>query len=148
MVPQRSCLPWRGTNVFAYNKYQHVKQSFDGNLCCGIRQRQTPWRAERHRDQKSAFGVRPNEDLHGIKQPKRRLTSRKKSAGIDDTNDLDVICHPRIGGVRFEHDAGGFVLDVLGVLGLVRYASNGDEVVTPKLRKQIAVSGVTENEAK
>jgi hypothetical protein len=99
------------------------------------------------RDQKSAFGVRPNEDLHGIKQPKRRLTSRKKSAGIDDKNDLDAICYPRIGGVRFEHDAGGFVLDVLGVLGLVRYASNGDEVVTLKLRKQIAVSGLTENES-
>ena len=33
-----------------------------------------------------------------------------------------------------------------GVLGLVRYASNGDEVVTLKLRKQIAVSGLAENE--
>jgi hypothetical protein len=99
------------------------------------------------RDQKSAFGVRPNEGLHGIKQPKRRLTSRKKSAGIDDKNDLDAICYPRIGGARFEHDAGGFVLDVLGVLGLVRYASNGDEVVTLKLRKQIDVRGLTENES-
>jgi hypothetical protein len=44
------------------------------------------------RGQKSAFGVQPNEDLHGIKQSKRRLTSRKKSAGIDDKNDLDAIC--------------------------------------------------------
>ena len=98
------------------------------------------------RDQKSAFGVRPNEDLQGRKQPKRRLTSRKESAGIDDKNDLDAIRYPRIGGVRLDHDAGGFVLDVLGVLGLVRYASNGGEVVTPKLRKQMAVSGLTEKE--
>jgi hypothetical protein len=35
--------------------------------------------------------------------------------------------------------------DVLGTLGLVRYASNGEEVVTPKLRKRIAVSGLAEN---
>jgi hypothetical protein len=97
-------------------------------------------------DKKSAYRAHPNERLQGIKLPKRRLTSRKESAGIDDKNDLDAICYPRIGGVRFEHDAGGFVLDVLGVLGLVRYASNGDEVVTPKLRKQIAVSGLTEKE--
>jgi hypothetical protein len=60
---------------------------------------------------------------------------------------LDAIRYPRIGGVRLDHDAGGFVLDVLGVLGLVRYASNGDEVVTPKLQKRIAVSGLTENES-
>jgi hypothetical protein len=63
------------------------------------------------------------------------------------TRTQDAVCPPRIGGVRFDHDAGGFVLDVVGVLGLVRYASNGDEVVTPKLRKRIAVSGVTENES-
>jgi hypothetical protein len=50
------------------------------------------------------------------------------------------VCYLRIGGVRLNHNAGGYVLDVLGVLGLVRYASNGDEVVTPKLRKQIAMS--------
>jgi hypothetical protein len=62
------------------------------------------------------------------------------------TRTQDAICYPRTGGGRFEHDAGGFVLDVLGVLGLVRYASNGDEVVTPMLRKQIAVSGLAENE--
>jgi hypothetical protein len=99
------------------------------------------------RDQKRVFGIRPNENLQGVKQPKRRLTSRKKSAGIDDKNDLDAVCYPRIGGVRLDHDAGGFVLDVLGALGLVRYASNDDEVVTPKLRKQIAVSGLTENES-
>jgi hypothetical protein len=61
-------------------------------------------------------------------------TLRKESAGIDDKNDLDAVCYPRLGRVRFEDDAGGFVLDVLGVLGLVRYASNGDEAVTPKLR--------------
>jgi hypothetical protein len=47
--------------------------------------------------------------------------------------------------VRLDHKAGGYVLDVLGTLGLVRYASNGDEVVTPKLRKRIALSGLTEN---
>jgi hypothetical protein len=90
-------------------------------------------------DQHSAFG-RPNERLQGIKQPKRRLTSRKESAGIDDKNELDAVCYLGIGGVRLNHNAGGYVLDVLGVLGLVRYASNGDEVVTPKLRKQIAMS--------
>jgi hypothetical protein len=99
------------------------------------------------RDQKSAFGIRPNEHLQGIKQPKRRLTSRKKSSGTNDKNDLDAICYPRIGGVRVYHGAGGFVLDVLGVLGLVRYASNGDEVMTPKLRKQIAVSGLMGNDS-
>jgi hypothetical protein len=87
-----------------------------------------------YRDQKSAFGVRPNEDLHGIKQPKRRLTSRRVT-----------VCYPRIRGVQFDHKAGGFVLDVLGVLGLVRYASNGDEVVTAELRKRIAVTGLKEN---
>jgi hypothetical protein len=96
-------------------------------------------------DQKSAFGVRPNERLQSIKQPKRRLTSRKECAGIADKNDLDVVCYPRIGGVRLDHNAGGYVLDVLGTLGLVRYASKCDEVVTPKLRKRIAGSGLTEN---
>jgi hypothetical protein len=96
-------------------------------------------------DQKSAFGVRPSEHLQGIKRPKRRLTSRKESAGIDDKNELDAVCYPRIGGVRLNHNAGGYVLDVLGVLGLVRYASNGDEVVTPELRKRIAASRLTEN---
>jgi hypothetical protein len=96
-------------------------------------------------DQKSAFGVRPNEHLQDIKLPRRRLTSRKECAGIDDKNDLDVVCYPRIGGVRLDHNAGGYMLDVLGVLGLVRYASNGDEVVTPELRERIAVSGLTEN---
>jgi hypothetical protein len=97
-------------------------------------------------DQRSAYRVHPNEHLQGIKLPKRRLTSRKESAGIDDKNDLDAVCYPRIGGVRFDHNAGGFVLDVLGVLGLVRYASNGDEVVTPKLRNRIAARGLTESE--
>jgi hypothetical protein len=96
-------------------------------------------------DQKSAFGVRPNEHLQGIKRPKRRLTSRKENAGIDDKNDLDAVCYPRIGGVRLDYKAGGYVLDVLGALGLVRYASNGDEVVTPGLRKRIAESGLTDN---
>jgi hypothetical protein len=96
-------------------------------------------------DQKSIYRFHPNKHLQGIKLPKSRLPSRKESAGIDDKNDLDAVCYPRISGVRFDHGAGGFVLDVLGVLGLVRYASNGDEVVTPELRKQIAVSGLTEN---
>jgi hypothetical protein len=95
-------------------------------------------------DQKSVYRFHPNKHLQGIKLPKSRLRSRKESAGIDDKNDLDAVCYPRIRGVRFDHGAGGVVLDVLGVLGLVRYASNGDEVVTPKLRKRIAVSGLTE----
>jgi hypothetical protein len=60
-------------------------------------------------DQKSAFGVRPNEHLQDIQQPKRRLTSRKECAEIDDKNDLDVVCYPRIGGVRLDHKAGGYV---------------------------------------
>jgi hypothetical protein len=66
----------------------------------------------------------------GIKRPKRRLTSRKETAGIDDKNDLDAVCYPTVGGVRLHHNAGGYVMDVLGVLGMVRYAANGDEVVT------------------
>jgi hypothetical protein len=126
----------RRRNVFAYNKCQRVQQLLTtvfaaafangkhrgelkgfkwgliaaGNMLVRI--------GLADRDQKSAFGVRPNEDLQGRKQPKRRLTSRKESAGIDDKNDLDAIRYPRIGGVRLDHDAGGFVLDVLGVLGL------------------------------
>jgi hypothetical protein len=80
-------------------------------------------------DQRSAYRVHPNEDLQGIRLPKRRLTSRKESAGVNDKNDLDAVCYPRIGGVPFDHDAGGFVLDVLGVLGLVM-----EERVWPTLR--------------
>jgi hypothetical protein len=97
-------------------------------------------------DPKGGYRVHPNEHLQGIKLPKRRLTSRKESAGVDDKNDLDAVCYPRIRGVRFDHKVGGFVLDVLGVLGLVSYASNGDEVVTPELRKLIAVSGLSDND--
>jgi hypothetical protein len=38
----------------------------------------------------------------------------------------------------------GFLLDVLGVLGLVRYMKSGDEVPTPLLRRMVALRHVDE----
>ena len=48
-------------------------------------------------DQKSVYRFHPNKHLQGIKLPNIRLRSRKESAGIDDKNDLDAVCYPRVG---------------------------------------------------
>jgi hypothetical protein len=91
-------------------------------------------------DEESRLGYRPTRHLIELiaRMPKRRLKSKKELWDFEDLDLLESILEAALGEGWFDPDLRRFVFNVLGALGLIRYAKRGGEVPTPQLRELAA----------
>jgi hypothetical protein len=88
-------------------------------------------------DEENRMGHRPTRYLAEIiaRRPKRRLKSKKELWDFEDLDFLESILEAALGEGWFDPDLRAFVFNVLGALGLIRYAKRGGEIPTAQLRE-------------